>query len=359
MSRRTTKLLKAALSALHYSGADDLVAPYVGGDGVIMMLHHVTPDQPRDFEPNGILKVTPAFLESVIGEVRASGFEIIALDDVKARLETPQSKQPFAVFTLDDGYKDNRDHAYPVFKRHNVPFTIYVPAAYADGEGDLWWLVLEDALRRLSSVEVDCDGEMRAYALATAEEKTAAFHDIYWWLRRMPEAQARAMTRDLAKKASFDPTSLCHDLVMNWDEIRALAADPLVTIAAHTCHHFALAKLDFADAHREIADSVARVATELGKPCRHFSYPYGDESSAGSREFDMARGLGIETAVTTRKGLIRKSHAAATTALPRLSLNGDFQDVRYVKVLLSGLPFALRDGAKRMIAPLSGLRHAG
>ena len=80
MSRRTTKLLKAALSALHYSGADDLVAPYVGGDGVIMMLHHVTPDQPRDFEPNGILKVTPAFLESVIGEVRASGFEIIALD---------------------------------------------------------------------------------------------------------------------------------------------------------------------------------------------------------------------------------------------------------------------------------------
>ena len=117
-------------------------------------------------------------------------------------------------------------------------------------------------------------------------------------------------------------------------------------------------KLDFADAHREIADSVARVATELGKPCRHFSYPYGDEGSAGSREFDIARGLGIETAVTTRKGLIRKSHAAAMTALPRLSLNGDFQDVRYVKVLLSGLPFALRDGAKRMIAPLSGLRRA-
>ena len=181
MSRHTTKLLKAALSALHYSGADDLIAPYVGGDGVILMLHHVTPDQPRDFEPNGILKVTPAFLESVIGEVRASGFEIIALDDVKARLATPEPKKPFAVFTLDDGYKDNRDHAYPVFKRHDVPFTIYVPAAYADGEGDLWWLVLEEALRRLSSVDVDRDGAQRAYSLATAEEKIAAFHDIYWW----------------------------------------------------------------------------------------------------------------------------------------------------------------------------------
>jgi peptidoglycan/xylan/chitin deacetylase (PgdA/CDA1 family) len=145
MSSRTTKLLKAVLSALHYTGADDLAQPYVGGDGVVLMLHHVTPDRPRDFEPNGILKVTPEFLESVIEEVRGAGFEIIALDDVKARLAGKRStSKPFAVFTLDDGYKDNRDFAYPVFKRHNVPFTIYVPTAYADGEGDLWWLALED-----------------------------------------------------------------------------------------------------------------------------------------------------------------------------------------------------------------------
>ena len=71
----------------------------------------------------------------------------------------------------------------------------------------------------------------------------------------------------------------------------------------------------------EIADSVARVAQELGKPVRHFSYPYGDEGSAGEREFEIARDLGIETAVTTRKGLIRAAHADAMTALPRLGIS--------------------------------------
>jgi peptidoglycan/xylan/chitin deacetylase (PgdA/CDA1 family) len=355
MSRRTTSILKAVLSALHYSGADRLAAPFTRGDGAIFMLHQVMPGARRAFEPNGILKVTPEFLDRVVCQVRDSGFEIIALDEVKERVRAGASaRKPFAVFTLDDGYRDNRDYAYPVFKRHGVPFTVYVPTAYADGHGELWWLALEEALRRLSHVEIDRGGATRSYALATDAEKNAAFHDIYWWMRKMPEDQARAVVRDLASKAGFDVCALCRDLVMNWDEIRALAEDPLVTIAAHTTNHFALAKLGPEEARREIADSVARVAQELGKPVRHFSYPYGDEGSAGEREFQIARDLGIETAVTTRKGLIRNAHACAMTALPRLSLNGDYQDARYVKVLLSGLPFALRDGVKAVLRPLSG-----
>lgn len=355
MSRRTTKALQAALSALHYSGADRLAAPLTRGDGVIFMLHQVMPGARREFDPNGILKVTPEFLDGVIRQVRDSGFEIISLDDVKARLHGGNSRRkPFAVFTLDDGYKDNRDFAYPVFKRHNAPFTIYVPTAYADGQGELWWLAFEEALRRLSHVDVDCDGVVRSYSLATDAEKGRAFHELYWWLRKIPEERARAVVRDLASKAGFEVSALCRDLIMTWDEIRALAQDPLVTIAAHTTNHFALAKLRPEDARREIADSVARVAQELGKPVRHFSYPYGDEGSAGEREFEIARELGIETAVTTRKGLIRSAHADAMTALPRLSLNGDYQDARYVKVLLSGLPFALRDGVKALVRQVKG-----
>jgi peptidoglycan/xylan/chitin deacetylase (PgdA/CDA1 family) len=329
----------------------------LAGNGVILMLHHVVPGTRRPFEPNGILKVTPEFLQSVIEHVHAAGFEIIPLNDVKSRLTDGASKKPFVVFTLDDGYKDNRDFAYPVFKRYGVPFTIYVPAAFADGEGELWWLALEEALRRLPRLAVEHDRGTRTYSLLTDEEKTAAFGEIYWWLRSLPEDKARALTRTLAAKAGFNPTALCRQLVMSWDELRVLARDPLVTIGAHTCRHYSLAKLPRPDAQREIAESLRRIEDELGSPCRHFSYPYGDETSAGEREFEIARELGVETAVTTRKGMVRRAHASTLTALPRLSLNGDFQDIRYVKVLLSGLPFALRDAATRIVTPLvSALR---
>ena len=82
----TTKMLKAALSALHYCGVDRLARPYTAGAGVIFMLHHVRPEPPQDFEPNRILKVTPEFLDGVLRQVIEAGFDPIALDDVPARL---------------------------------------------------------------------------------------------------------------------------------------------------------------------------------------------------------------------------------------------------------------------------------
>lgn len=348
MSRRTTRLLRAALTAMYYSGADGLVAPFTRGAGVIFMLHRVSAEPPRAFEPNRILKVTPEFVEQVIIHVIETGFDIVALDEVPARLAAAGSSRPFACFTFDDGYRDNLEVALPVFRRYGVPFTVYVPADYADGRGDLWWLMLEQVVAASAPrLTVEIAGTRSVFATGTEAEKEAAFDEIYWQLRRRPEREARAVVAALADGCGFSRDRLCRETIMGWDELRELARDPLVTIGAHTLGHLALARLDEAEARREIAGSIARVEAEIGRPCRHFSYPYGCASSAGPREFALARELGVATAVTTRKGLLQPSHAEQLTALPRLSLNGDFQDLRFLKVMLSGMPFALWNALTR------------
>ncbi len=338
-------MVKAAFEAAHMTGAGRLLAPYARGRGVIFMLHHVRPEPPAQFEPNRILKVTPNFLETVIGEVRASGFETVSLDEAAARLaQAPDAKQaPFACFTLDDGYRDNLEHAYPVFAKHTVPFAVYVATDYADGAGDLWWLTLERVVAEASNVAVSMEGAIQHFPATTVEEKYATFDRVYWWLRTLPEGRARQVVADLAMSIGFDPRGLCRDLVMTWDEIGRLATDPLVTIGAHTRQHLALAKLSATEAAAEIVGSMARVEAELARPCRHFSYPYGCAASAGAREFTLAREAGAVTATTTRKGFVMPRHAKTPTALPRVSLNGDFQDLRYLKVMLSGAPFAFLD----------------
>lgn len=340
MSRRSTRLFKAALSALYYSGADSLLAPLTRGDGVILTLHHVSPTPPDPFEPNRILRVTPEFLDGVIEQTLAAGFDVVSLDEAHRRITSQTTaRRPFVCFTFDDGYRDNRDYAYPIFKRRGLPFAIYVPTDFADGHGELWWLALEEVVRRSRAVCVQMNGGLREFPCTTVAEKYAAFHEIYWWLRSIPEDRARRVVAELADAVGIDQRRLCTDRVMTWDEIRALASDPLVTIGAHTRRHFALAKLPFGEARTEIVESVGRIERELCRPCHHFSFPYGDEGSAGPREFTLAAELGLKTAVTTRKGVITGN--AERTGLPRVSLNGDYQDLRYVKVMLSGAPFAV------------------
>lgn len=347
MSLSSTRLLQTALSTLHFSGVAQLLKPITTGLGVIFMLHSVSPAKRQAFEPNRILRVTPRFLETIVLHTRKAGFDIISLDEVPERLEE-RRQRPFAVFTLDDGYRDNRDHAYPIFKRHDVPFTIYVPSDYGDGEGDLWWLNLETVIGRQDHVSLCMDGVARTFPAATTNEKNRAYDAIYWWLRRQPENVTRELVAELSVRAGHDPKAFGRTMIMGWDELRELAADPLVTIGGHTKGHYAVARLSEEEARDEIVGGARRIEQELGRPCRHFSFPYGDELAATERDFALAREAGFLTAVTTRKGLLHARHGGQLTSLPRLSLNGDFQREHYVQALLSGAPFALRNALMRL-----------
>ncbi len=378
MSRSSTAFLKVILSAAHALRADRVAAPVTGGVGVIFMLHNVRPDTPPAFAPNRILTITPEFLETAVLEARRAGFECVSLDEAARRLGADRAMaghlpcdsrragqadaapaRPFACFTFDDGYWDNALYAYPVLKRLGVPFTIYVPSAFADGRAQLWWLALEEIIRRRESISVPDLRWPQRLPLTTVAEKLAAFHEVYWTLRRWPEADARAWVVEQGRVCGLDVETFGAEQLMDWPALRALAGDPLVTIGAHTVNHYAVAKLSEADAEREIRDGARRVETELGVPCRHLSFPYGDAASAGPRDFEIARRLGFHTAVTTRKGLVPRGGALDPCALPRLSLNGDFQDRRYLRVLLSGLPFAMLGLAGRLGIGLETGRPTG
>jgi peptidoglycan/xylan/chitin deacetylase (PgdA/CDA1 family) len=122
------------------------------------------------------------------------------------------------------------------------------------------------------------------------------------------------------------------------------------TIGAHTVNHVMLAKVPEQSARAEMEMGRSVIEAALGRRPDHLAYPVGDASSAGPREFRLAAEAGFKTAVTTRPGVIFPEHRDHLTALPRISLNGEHQQLRYVRVLLSGAATAMWNGFRKVNA---------
>ena len=136
-------------------------------------------------------------------------------------------------------------------------------------------------------------------------EKHHVYDQLYKWVRSFrTEEELRRVVRDLSVRYQVDIAAFCEELCMDWEELGRLAADPLVTIGAHTVNHVMLAKTPERQARSEMAMSRAVIEASLGLKPDHLSYPVGDPTSAGPREFRIAAELGFKTAVTTRPGVL-------------------------------------------------------
>ena len=154
----------------------------------------------------------------------------------------------------------------------------------------------------------------------------------------------------LCARHGVDETAICRELCMSWDELKSFADDPLVSIGAHSITHCNLAQQTEEIASPGDGVSRARIEGALQRPVVHLAYPYGDRIAAGAREFALANTAGFKTAVTTRPGMIFPESAGHLTALPRVSLNGNYQDTRILPVLTSGAATAMWNGFRRVDA---------
>jgi len=351
MKQLRNHVIRAGLGALYFTGAHHLLRPIFAGVGTIFTLHHVRPRRDGEFQPNRHLEVAPEFLRAMLSHLRSHGVDIITMDELHRRLTERDFSRRFACFTFDDGYRDNRDFALPVMREFEAPFTVHVASDFAQGVGHLWWVALEMVIARASSVEAGIGGVATRLDTSTPAAKQAAFDRLHDWLRGLPGGHdLHHEISALCTRHGVDEAAICGELCMSFDELKSFADDPLIGIGAHSVTHCNLARQPEEVARQELATSRKRIENVLQRPVVHLAYPYGDRNAAGGREFALAKAAGFKTAVTTRPGMIFPESAAYLTALPRVSLNGNYQDKRILSVLTSGAATAMWNGFRRIDA---------
>lgn len=309
------------------------------GQGAIFTLHHVRPKLARPFDPNAHLEITPDFLDATLTTLKEEGYRFVALEHLPDALAAGGG--PIACFTLDDGYRNNLDHALPIFDRHQAPFTVFVAGGFIDRTHTLWWETLADLLSANERLHIDLGRGAETLQARAIAEKQAAFKRIAAFIHSRDEAEAIALLNAAARARGIDPLAITDRLTLDEAGLRRLTESPLASLGAHTISHRSVARLDKAEARREIDESAKRVEAIIGRRPLTFAYPYGDAPAVSARDHRMVADLGYTLAVTTRPGTLVERARSSLHRLPRISLNGHFQRARYVSALASGIPFHL------------------
>lgn len=305
---------------LNFISSFSFVNQYFSGIATIFMLHRVSKIDKNKLLPNENMKVSPEFLESFILELKRKGYEFISLDRLYEMLINNEKVKKQIVFTFDDGYKDNYEIAYPIFKKYNVPFTIYITTAFPENNVILWWYILEDLL--ISNNEIIIENEK--IICKTKEKKEKAFLILREKILNLNQNNLLTELKKLFNKYEIDFFDKNKELCLNWQQIIELSKEPLCSIGGHTKNHLVFKQLPEEEIINEIVEANNLIESKTGKKVEHFAYPFGSRNEITKREIDIVKKLGFKTVVTTRVGNIYSEHKDYLECLPRIMLTENF-----------------------------------
>ena len=335
---------------LKKTGVHHLFRPLYGGIGHILMFHRVVPESNRARIHNHLsLEVSPTHLEEIILHLKRKKYRFISLDEMYEGLVHGTLKEKFIVVTFDDGYRDNLEIAYPILKKLNVPFTIYIATQFPDKGAVLWWYMLEESLLKRSEVRFTLGQNNFHFHTRNQQEKEQAFSELRSLINQtFDKDRFNDVLSAIFADREENPFDYVESLSLNWEEIAQLSTDPLLTIGAHTIHHYPLTQLSDDELLLEMDGSRKLIADKIGKEVHHFAYPFGKPPEAGLREFECAKHLNFKTATTTRVANVFPAHKDHLECLPRVTINR-VTDKHILDLQMQGfLPFIVHKG-KRVV----------
>jgi peptidoglycan/xylan/chitin deacetylase (PgdA/CDA1 family) len=294
---------------------------YSSGLGTIFMMHRVETIDKDGLSNVENLKLSPEYLEKVIYELKQMHYDFISFGEVEERLNI-KHKRKFVVFTLDDGYKDNYTIAYPIFKKYNIPFTVYVTSSFPNRTASLWWYSISELILRENKIITAENENIKANSM---KEKEEAFRLLKKKILTFNINNIEEQICNYLPSYSFNFKQKCEELCMSWSELKKMAEDPLVTIGGHTINHPALNKLSEEDVLKEVMENKVELEEKLLVNVDVFSYPFGGEDTVGIREFDLLDTLNFKNSTTTRTGNIFPIHKKYLSSLPRIALTENYE----------------------------------
>ena len=238
--------------------------------GEIWCLHRVV--KPRSPQPSNCdLEISPDYLLQLISEKRRQRYSFVSMDDLlnNSQYLLPRKR---IVISFDDGFADIYTNAFPILRKLNVPFILFLSPAFMERETYPWWLQLEY-----------CYSDPLEYE----HELKKIFDD----------------PMDMQLHYEKDYPLYQPDKMLTWPQIEEMIQSGLCTIGAHGTHHNSLIRIDGKSAKTELLESKKRLEERLKIQVQHMSYPNSEQNASVQQ---LVKEVGFLSACIGYGGSIRR-----------------------------------------------------
>jgi peptidoglycan/xylan/chitin deacetylase (PgdA/CDA1 family) len=306
----------------------------------VLTYHRVreTPDS-GGFD-DGVVDATAAEFDQQIALLRRH-FSFVTLDDVRRWLAGGSLPKHPVLVTFDDAYRECRDVALPILRRHGAHAAFFVATHHVAERRVFWW----DRASYIVARATARHATLPAYGLELdLQDRAGRERSLHRILRLIKDRFGLAIEPFLAALAEACGVEwsaalereLADATVATWDDVRALRAAGM-DVQSHTRTHRVLQTLTPEELDAELGGAREDLESVLREPIRALAYPTG--RPVRGRE-DITRAVqraGYDLAFENAGGVNVRALRPSPLMLRRIPMSVGLTPQRFETILV--LPF--------------------
>ncbi len=284
------------------------------------------------------IRKTPAQLLAENIKYLKKHYTIVALSEIARRIQAGKSLRGLAAITIDDGYSDAYEVAFPTLRQYQVPATLFVMTDFLSRKAWLWTDKLRYVALTTNANELltTINGHTKRTPLNGRYSRITASDQVNEKLKALPDAVKEQELERIAQQHGVTlPTLPPGEFgAITWEQARELDAYG-IEIESHTVTHPILTQVDSKRLGFEMSESRRELTNQLGRDVRLFCYPDG---AYDARVRVAAAQAGYTCAVTTQHGLTDKNSDLLTLR----RVHGEADHAHFVQATSGFEAFKLR-----------------
>jgi peptidoglycan/xylan/chitin deacetylase (PgdA/CDA1 family) len=253
-------------------------------------------------------------------------YHVITLGEyIRAVREKAKVPRSTVILTVDDGYRDFYEIAYPILRQHGVPATFFVTVNFIEKKIWLWPDILRFALENTREKIISFPFEGTSFEVPTGDPETIRreWGSLSDACIRLDDDKKWALIRELLAAARIDlpREPIAKYAPVTWEHVREMNEQG-IEIGSHTLNHPILSKVrDERRLREEIVGSREAIEERIGDRVATFCYPNGKPGDIDERVVTVVKEARYDGAVVTA-GVFSQD----LFRIPRIGVSSDRTD---------------------------------